>query len=203
MIITLEGLDASGKATQTARLVEKIPQALWRPAASMSFPLYGNLTGRVIHRMLREGPSEDRALILQALMTTNRLEALEAMRPLAAGYRVLVLDRYFASGIAYGTNDGLPVEFLRRIHSTLPQPDLSILIDIPVDESFRRRPVRQDLYESDHSRLAAVRDHYLGEFRHRRSNGDPWYVVDGVGFPDEVFDRVWRIVCAEVPPVNR
>lgn len=248
MIFTIEGIDASGKATQAKKLVEKCSAV--GPTAAMDFPHYqtrsgqailGLLTGKwgirsreqvayhidvgdmppdkvaayieTIRAQLRfeadpamaartkmyanDITDEDRAtkaLVLQSLMTTNRLEFYEL---LCAHHRVpgkfLVNDRYFGSGLVYGEADGLPLDYLVDIHRALPSSDLWIFLDIPPEESRARRPERRDEYERRAGFMEQVREGYLRLFNAPPVGGQ-WVVVDGMGTADEVHERIMEQV---------
>ncbi len=76
--------------------------------------------------------------------------------------------------------------------AVLPQPRLQILLDIPVEESFRRRPQRDAAYEADRGRLEKVREHYWEYFR--RLDRDRWWSVDGTWSPEDVTREIVRKV---------
>lgn len=166
MIICIEGADATGKATQSKILAESLG------ARHFSFPDYETPAGREILRNLKSDRAvklagNDRianALVLQSLMLTNRMERGADLRAaMRAGH--VVLDRYDASALVYGTLDGLDPMWLRETNQQLPvRPDLYLLLDAPVEEGFKRRPERRDRYEADRAFLEKVREGYLRLF---------------------------------------
>lgn len=76
------------------------------------------------------------ALVFQGLQTANRVECLQKI---LLHREALVCDRYWQSGFAYGVADGLDPRWLIDTHRALPQPDVSILLDIEPEEAFHRR----------------------------------------------------------------
>lgn len=238
-IVAIEGIDASGKATQAARLADYLDA---QPVSSdgellrghttdavlrLSFPAYDTPTGKLIADRLKDGwiavvqECADReayqkriahtnALVLQSLMTVNRFELADAIER-ASGIqgRYVVLDRYWASGVAYGAADGLDPSYLESLHTRLPKAH-HVLIDIPASESFKRRPKREDRYEADRDRLHRARVAYLALFERKgvslsktvgnedvydvpetfRASASGWVVVNGLGSPDEVQQRI-------------
>ena len=210
VIVALEGLDASGKNTQSKRLVKTL-EARDIESQRLDFPQYGSYSGQPLLMLLkreweaariRDGelvPDEAMtALSIQCLQTINRYEHLSFLREweCAEDLRkhdegVLVLDRYFGSGVAYGTADGLDMEFLLNIHRALPVPDLWLMLDIPAEESVKRRPDRRDEYEKRQGFMAKVRKQYLSLFEHPvKGYGDAWVVIDGMGSEDQVHARI-------------
>lgn len=214
MLIVLCGIDSAGKATQTKLLVEALC-ARGLTVCEMSFPNYKTETGALIKKMLKQECGlwvkgdftnkklvqvrHEEALVLQALMTANRYEAIRTLRwqvepTSTAGSPpsgVLVLDRYWASGYAYGTADGLDPDWLLAIHSALPQPDLTVFLDITVEESFLRRPVREDTYEASHERLEKARQGY---WKLVKMDPDHWFVTEPDGTVDSIHAQIMERV---------
>lgn len=202
MIFAIEGIDASGKATQSKLLAEHLGAELF------TFPDYTTPAGKVILSHLKgewlaaglsrhnDGmglsyvkpywPYQADRLVLQSLMATNRLELGARLRA-AASRKHVVCDRYDVSGLVYGTLDGVDRDWLVQINAQMPvTPDVRILIDITVEESFRRRPERRDAYELDRGYLEKVRALYVEIFKAQFEGGTPWYIVDGMQPVDDV-----------------
>lgn len=154
MLIALEGIDGSGKSTQLIRLTEALKSRLQSGhlVDSLKFPVYQNSpTGEILAALLSKGlKSKDSRLLFQSLMAVNRSEFLAALPydPTSKS-NLLLLDRYTLSGLVYGLAQGLGIEWLKSINAFLPEPDMTIYIDIPPDLSFTRRPVRRDAMEED------------------------------------------------------
>lgn len=196
MIVCLEGIDACGKQTQSERLAERLT------ARRYCFPDYSSLTGQLIGRHLQSHwsasyPDEDSklldAVVFQSLMLTNRMEVAAKLLKARLNQEDVVLDRYWPSGIVYGSADGIPVDYLLEIHTILPQAHHYILIDIEASESLQRRPDRQDRYEKDLDLMVQVSQQYreLWEMM-ARFHMSRWHVVDGSGTPDQVEQQIWQ-----------
>lgn len=207
MIFTLEGIDASGKATQAKKLVAKLEKLFPACVQAFDFPRYQTRSGQALASLLKQewfpeahaGASVDlvalRALVLQSLMTTNRLEHFDMLRRYCgAPGEFLVLDRYYASGLVYGEADGLPLDYLLDIHQALPPSDLWLFIDIPSEESRKRRPERRDEYEKRAGFMEKVREGYLRLFADPVRVGGKMVVVNGLGTAEEVHDRIIEAV---------
>lgn len=210
MLIALEGLDAAGKATQSRKLSERISRRNAK-VSLYDFPRHDSPSGQVVNQLLTgkwfpeitppaAGEDSDadmrlvRAMVVQALMTVNRLEMVQVLEAAAGSARQhMVLDRYFASGLVYGQADGLPLEYLSRIHQTLPSADVWVLVDIPAEESVKRRPKRRDEYERRVGLMEQVRCAYLDLFERPVFPGH-WVIVDGMGTEDEVHERIFSAV---------
>lgn len=154
-IIAFEGIDACGKTTQIALLKKYLERNA--KVRVFSFPNYETETGKAVKKLLKADDCDP--LVLQSLMSMNRYECQTEMK--VAKYEGFVLlDRYWLSGFVYGRADGLSESWLREVHTRLLQPDRWIILDLPVEESFRRRPVRDDAYEANVDRLEKARGWY-------------------------------------------
>lgn len=227
LIVAIEGGDAAGKHTHSTLLAGRLG------ATRLAFPAYEQPAGKAILGHLKREwacrfketapgtavyPSVERerheqlnALVFQALHVVSRLEMLPVINACRATGRNLIFDRYTASGIVYGTLDGLDPAWVELVNASTPQPDLWILLDVPVEEGFRRRPERRDRYEVDRAYLEKVRQGYLELFEKkaaerkrsvvekRESIGalasvPSWVIVNGLGTVEEVQARIWSVV---------
>jgi len=191
LLIAFEGLDQSGKQTQTERLRDWLVEA-GRQVRLLSFPAYETPIGTEIRKALA-GKHEWTAEVMQLLYIANRYEERPLIeRELARG-TVLVCDRYIASSIAYGESQGLDGSWLRDVQRHLPQPDLTFLLDIAPEVSARRKTSDRDKYERDLALLARVRESYL---RQARSPG--WVRLDADrdrgAVARDVFEAVGRLL---------
>ena len=159
LLIAFEGLDQSGKQTQ-AELLRDHLTAKGRTVRLLSFPDYDTVIGAELGRALR-GERHYGADVMQLLYVANRYEYKgHIVEALEAG-TILVCDRYLASSVAYGEAHGLDRAWLVEIQKYLPQPDVTILLDIPPEASARRKRTDRDRYEQDLALLGRVRDSYL------------------------------------------
>lgn len=221
-VVCLEGGDACGKATQGKILAERLHAKLF------SFPDYTTASGKAILANLTEKwtvckpwdegtktqiladeeVAKTNALVFQSLMLTNRMERSADLCS-ARNAGSIVLDRYAASSIVHGSLDGLDPTWIEQSNAQLlVQPDVYVLLDASVQESFKRRPERRDRYERDLDYMEKVRIAYLKLFkekhedwlavnRHMRPGeryiGPAWRIVDAMGTIDEVAARVWSV----------
>ena len=179
-LIAFEGLDQSGKQTQAERLLAAF-RAAGHGAEFLPFPEYTTAVGTEIGHAL-QGERHYDPDTLQLLYIANRFEFRpQILRWLDDG-RMVVCDRYLASSIAYGEAQGLDAVWLTQIQSRLPQPSLTLLLDIPPDASLNRKQVARDKFERDLPLLGRVRESYL-----RQAGRDAnWMHLDGARDKDAV-----------------
>lgn len=206
MIVSIEGLDGVGKSTHAASLTERLRAKLWKfpvkdsPTGEL---IYGHLTGEWAAMQRNDADefptkaeTKMNALVFQALQIANRIEALpQLMRDIAAGN--VVFDRYWQSGYAYGRADGLDGEYLINLHSTLPAPNLNLLLDADVGTSFSRRPRRQDRYEECYQTLTAVCENYHALWNSKMSAeaqvpAHRWRIINARGTREETAAAIDR-----------
>jgi dTMP kinase len=187
LLVVFEGLDQSGKQTQAERLRDRLVAA-GRSVRLLSFPSYETHLGAEIGRALH-GEREYAADTMQLLYVANRFEwKPEIERELARG-TVVVCDRYQASSIAYGEAFGLDAHWLAEIQKYLPQPDLTVLLDIDPHVSASRKTADRDRYERDLALLGRVRESYL-----RQASGVRWLCLDASRERDAVARDVFTAV---------
>ncbi len=172
VLIAFEGLDQSGKQTQAERVHDRVI-ALGRECRLLSFPDYHTPIGAEIAKALH-GERDYAADVMQLMYVANRYEKRGEMTSALGAGTILVCDRYLASSIAYGEAQELDAEWLRVIQKYLPQPDLTILLDIAPETAVQRKATNRDRYERDLALLSRVRESY-----HRQAAQDGWLRLDG------------------------
>ena len=171
-IIVLEGIDKSGKTTQSKLLVDYISSATSFKAVQMNFPKYNTFSGIEIHRHLK-GQTLYNPHALHVLFTLNRYEEKQAIERLLDEGSVIVMNRYYQSNIMYGLADGITNhEWLESLDGEMPQANLIIILDISVEESMSRNP-NPDVNEQDKNYLRKVRSYFI-----KYADTYDWKIVD-------------------------
>jgi dTMP kinase len=179
VLIAFEGLDQSGKQTQAERLKAAV-EARGRTAVLLDFPSYETRIGAEIGAGL-QGTRDYGPDTMQLLYVANRYEKKPQILALLAAGTMVICDRYLASSIAYGEAHGLDGAWLREMQQYLPQPDLTILLDIAPEIAAGRKTTNRDKYERDLALLSRVRESYL-----RQANAGGWLRLDGARAKDAV-----------------
>ena len=73
---------------------------------------------------------------------------------------MVICDRYLASSIAYGEAQGVDAAWLSEIQRFLPQPSLTLFLDMSPAVSLTRKKADRDKFERDMPLLGRVRDSY-------------------------------------------
>jgi|APCry1669191515_1035360.scaffolds.fasta_scaffold01223_4 dTMP kinase len=183
IFLVFEGIDASGKSTQAKRIAKERD-------ALFTFEPGDTAVGKDLRRWLLDAATPMKPETEALLMTADRSHHVDTLiKPTLESGKSVVADRFYASTLAYqGYGRGVDISQLRAatqlaIGDCLPQ--LTILIDLPVDVANERRERNaKDRFESSdidfHNR---VRSGYL---ELAKTDGVEWFVVDGTKSEAEV-----------------
>lgn len=186
-IIALEGIDQSGKRTQT-RLLAKRLKRLGFTVRTVSFPIYGTPSGKLIRRYLN-GERAYSPQSLHMLYSLNRWENYQVIQDLLETTDFLIADRYTPSNLAYGISKGLDLKWLTELDRGLPDADIVIVLDVAVSASFSRKSEKRDVHERSTQLLSRVKASYR---KLARKIG--WKIIDSPGSVQDVELQVWKIV---------
>jgi len=140
VLITVEGCDGCGKSTQAALLCVRLA-ARGLPVGPLADPVAvvrepgGTPAGEAIRDLLLHGPGEMTAWAETLLYAAARAELVErVLLPELAAGRVLVLDRYLDSSLAYqGVARGLGVDAVLAVNGPGLRgalPALTLVLDV-------------------------------------------------------------------------
>ena len=191
-LLALEGIDGSGKSTQARALAAALGARLTHePGAT---PL-----GAALRRLLLSPEAPPISLRAEALlMAADRAEHVAAVvAPALAAGEWVVSDRFSGSTLAYqGYGRGLDTAELARLVDWATAglaPDLSILVDVPVDVAQRRlaRSAPDRLERLGPAFAQLVRQGFVA-----LAAADPahWVVVDGTTDRTALSARILALV---------
>lgn len=192
--IVLEGIDGCGKSTQTG-LLSKHLRYSGIPCEVIHYPDYSGRIGNLIREWLHSG-FDVQAESLFLLYAADMMKDQARIREMLAQGKIVVLDRYITSAMAYQSVQGIPMERIRgfcRIFG-FARPDAVIYLDVSPETAVRRKTEEKGKTDRNESRrfLESVRSRYQ-EIARENLLG-PWFVVDGEKEPEKVFDAVKRIL---------
>ena len=152
--ITVEGGEGAGKSTHVERLVAALDAA--GIAARRTREPGGSPGAEAIRRLLLEGDTARWDSLGEALLlyAARRDHVVRTIEPALAQGIWVVCDRFADSTLAYqGYGRGLPLDDLRALHRLALgdfAPDLTLILDLPVEKGLRRaarRPGAADRFE--------------------------------------------------------
>ncbi len=144
--ITFEGGEGAGKSTQLNRLAERLRERGLEVVATREPG--GSQGAEDIRHLLVNGPPEKWSPITEALlMNAARRDHLERrIRPALARGTWVVCDRFADSTRAYqGAGGEVAAGFIAALEAEVvgeTRPDLTLILDLPVEEGLRRAASR-------------------------------------------------------------
>ncbi len=135
-LVVIEGIDGTGKSTQARRLGE------WFEKTGREVVLSREPTDGPWGKKLRESAATGRLSPqeeLQYFLNDRRQHVEEKIAPALAAGKVVILDRYYFSTMAYQGARGFDPAEIRRINEEFaPRPDLLIILDLAVEAAHQR-----------------------------------------------------------------
>lgn len=190
LFITLEGPDGSGKSSLLPRLGAVLARRGCEVVTTRE-PGSTPLGERMRQLVLDTDPPIDRTGRADALLfaASRAQHVAEVIRPAIERGAVVVCDRYADSSLAYqGAGSGVPMDELaavQRFATAGLRPDLTILLDLPVEAGLARKSAEITRFEAfqDVAYHQRVREAFL---RFAREEPGRYAVVDATGDEDEV-----------------
>jgi dTMP kinase len=205
MFITFEGLDFSGKTTQARLLVDRLagqqtPDGGSHTVHFIREPGGTEISERIRAILLDRGSHElsDAAELLLFSASRNQL-VTRVIKPALERGEVVVCDRFHDSTTAYqGYGRRLNLETVRVINMLATdgvQPDITLFIDIPIEEIERRKTVAGLAFDRMESSGRDFYERVLHGY-HELARAEPHRIVriDGIGGIEEVAAQVWKAI---------
>lgn len=143
--ITLEGLEGVGKTTNLEAVVERLRAHGIDPVVTREPG--GTEVGEALRSVVLGGGLEIGAMTELMIMAAGRLEHLNTViEPALAAGQWVVSDRYLDASVAYqGGGRQLGAERVVSLHESIGitrEPDLTLLLDMSVEEGLARMRAR-------------------------------------------------------------
>jgi dTMP kinase len=203
VFITFEGPEGAGKTTQ-ARLLAELLRAAGQDPLLTREPGGTELGDRVRELVLPASGIPITARAEMLLYCVARAQLVEqVLRPALAARRVIIVDRYADSTLAYQAyGRGLEPAGVRAVLDFATgglRPDLTLLLDLPAEAGLTRKQAQATPATDAWNRIEAedlsfhrrVREAYLD-----LADAEParWHVLDATRPAEEVADEVWSVV---------
>lgn len=203
LFITFEGNEGSGKSTQMRILVERLRSEGYNVLESQEPG--GSPIGLKIRSLLLDPANHEMSPTTEMLlMFAARAQNVDQwIRPALAAGTIVVSDRFTDSTLAYqGAGRGLGSEVVLEVDRVACRglvPDLTICVDIDVEEGLQRAHSRNRQSETNETRLDEETVDFYKKARaayHRlaEEDGSRFVLVDGSPDPETVAGAVWTVV---------
>jgi len=191
MFVTLEGPEGAGKSTLARGLADRL-RAEGRTVVVTREPGAGELGASIRQILLHGGDMPSMSeLFLFLADRANHVETL--IRPALERGETVICDRFADSTVVYqGFGRGLDLGMLRQLNRLATsglEPDVTLLLDLPVEIGLARVTEKDRMDQMVESFHQKVRDGFLTEAALQPSR---WRLIDATDSADKVLDAAWR-----------
>jgi len=197
LFITFEGGEGGGKSVQARALYRKLSQSAI--PALLTYEPGGTPYGNKIGRWLKWAEVKDISPLAELLLfNASRAQLVsEVIQPNLKNGKVVICDRYADSTTAYQRyGRGLDLELVEAINNAATQglkPDLTVLLDIPVEAGLARKRVKkQDRFEQED--IAFHRKVRKGYLKLAANDPQRWLVIDATQPKAKIREIIWQRV---------
>ncbi|MGD9649716.1 MAG: dTMP kinase [Dongiaceae bacterium] len=200
--ITLEGGEAAGKSTQGKLLLENLTKR--NISAIFTREPGGTPEAEAIRNILLKGDGDKWDPMSEALLffAARRSHVHKKIIPALNQGQWVICDRFTDSTLVYqGIVKGLGLEKMEELRKlVLPEivPDLTLIIDVPLDVAAKRLSRRAGLDRLE-EKFVAAQELFQQGF-HRLAKNDPirYRLIDGSGSIPEVQERILKTLEQEL-----
>lgn len=194
LFITFEGVEGCGKSTQSKLLSEYLLQQNYEVLQTREpgGPIISEHIRKILLDPCNKAMVPETEVLLYAASRSQH--TAEWIIPAKNSDKIIICDRYYDSTVAYqgAARSILPenIEFLNRFASFGITPDITFIIDIPIEMSRQRiRNKNLDRLEQEnidfHKR---VRDGFLKLAK----SSERFYLINGVKHIEEIHQEIVR-----------
>lgn len=166
--IVLEGIELNGKDTHSTALARHLFFKDKQHSVVLTRePTKLTEEGRLLRKMLLEmkEPRKENEKLFN-LYVADRKKHLDGLIVPALKFGATVIsDRHKHSTIAYEGSLGMPIEKIIDAHKGMIAPDLTIILDITIDEFVRRfassSETHSEVFDRDKELMTKIREVYL------------------------------------------
>ncbi|CAJ37188.1 dTMP kinase [Methanocella arvoryzae] len=195
-LISIEGIDGAGKSTQI-KMLQRWMQDRKIEHVILKEPTAGQYGREIARRAIaHEATSTEEELWL--FMEDRKEDVEKNILPALRAGKVVVMDRYYQSNIAYQGARGLDTEKIREENERFsPRPDLVIVLDIDPARGLSRivnqRKSQLDAFEKEEY-LQKVRNIFLDIGR--QPNG---VIISADQSPEKVHQEIVKAIEERLP----
>ncbi|MGN6350007.1 MAG: dTMP kinase [Candidatus Nitrosocosmicus sp.] len=187
-IVVIEGLDKSGKTTQSRLLYNYYSNNYPGKISLLNFPDYTTRIGKEIELFLH-GKVNYTNEVKHILLSANRWEKKSEIEQVREKCELLIINRYYQSNLVYGLANDMNFDWLFNLDKGLPKEDIVIVLDIDPSISYKRsidNNFVMDEFEKNISFLGKVRNAYLNLAKLLNWNVIPAYKSDPVSIMNSI-----------------
>lgn len=192
-LVSLSGLDGSGKTTQGKRLLERCRE--------------NGIEAHYIHLKTIDTKNSYRSVAREAkkYITENKVKEKDEIRniisaflfldkvknevePALSSYKVVIVDRYLESAKCYHFLEGGFFPNVLKIYEQIDAPDINVFLNLDINECCRRVNERQEKtkYENKES--------FMKGYEFYKSQKDKFVWIDANRGQDIISDEIFELI---------
>lgn len=186
MLITFEGIDGSGKSTQT-KLLKKYLISKGKKVILTEEPTNGTI-GKELQKLMK---NKAHTWVEAILFSADR--AVHAEKTIIPNLnKIVICDRYTHSTLAYQTSMGLDKKWIECLNTNAPKPDITIYLDVKPETAIKRinKRAKQTIKYEKLETLKKVRNEYL------KMKSNTFKIINGEKTIKEVHEEIKMIINA-------
>ena len=195
--IVFEGGDGSGKSTQVRSLMRRLRRR--GVDVLRTREPGGTRLGQALRTLLKSGEPMTPISELMLFEAARAQLVQQVIKPFLAGGGVVIADRFTSSTMAYqGYGRGLDGELIERLNREATgglEPDLTVLLDLPVEAALARKS-NGSADNFDSAPMDFHRKIRRGYSAMAAANPERWLILDGQLPPEELGREIWTKVHA-------
>ncbi len=195
--IVFEGIDGSGKTTQINELSKWLIDSDLIPENNQlvitrepgGTKLGQSIRSLLLDNSIEKSPDSITELLLYAADRSQHVN--EIIRPTLTKGDWVISDRFCGSTLAYqGYGRKLDIKLIKNLENIATQgisPDITFLLDLPVEESIKRRKNRED------DRIEKEGKEFLSNVSlgfQQLSNGSKWKKISAIKSKEKIISEI-------------
>lgn len=200
MIVAFEGIDGCGKSTQI-KLVSDLLKKQDYEHITVNFPDRDSPTGKIIDNLLNKKKPQTlvEKYYASLLFTANRFEKQSFIHKKYMEKKIVLVDRYIHSGIAYSVANGLDLDWAVFSEKANHSPDIVIFLNMSASEACeRKKNTKKECYENLQFMCIVEKVYQRILEKHGRtgllSKSTSWFVVDATKNKDDLADQITSFI---------
>lgn len=196
MFIVFEGLDGCGKTTQLELLKYNLEKNGYKNIKTFREPGSTELSEKIRDILLNFNLTDIQRMFL--FLTARNSLVKEKIEPAVEKNEIVLCDRYTSSTLAYqgyGKNvtDIGVIHRLNNLACENIHPDLTIFLDVPVEECMRRQKNHDKMENS----VMHVYEKIYNGYKQLSKNNN-WIVIDGTKPVEEISEEIFNIIKSKI-----
>ncbi|MCU0599558.1 MAG: dTMP kinase [Desulfobacterales bacterium] len=201
MLITLEGIEGSGKTTQISHIVEFL-KGIGHDCVVTKEPGGTGIGEKIRSILLDPGNAEIHPLTELLLYAADRVQHIqELIHPMISMGKIVICDRFHDSTTVYqGVSRGLDMKMIHDVHQLVLggfKPDVTFVLDLPAEIGLMRawdqinngsRPSAETRFENE--KLIFHEKVRRGYLELARKEPERFIVIDASGNENDVKEKI-------------